>query len=175
MLVAPASALACPIPIRTIGPLNIKPGELVRPVHRPVDRAEWGVDDASVSTRPRLSQFILIRKVGRVHGVTYRAQRALSIDAYGPDDHGWMWFEDDDPDTQPCTLVGQVEWQKPVIRVKQTATQIRVIAVTQRTPGDRTGCTYGPDMGTVECPNLARTIVRLAKPVGSRQLSFELL
>lgn len=173
LLLVPAVALGCSIPIRKVGPVSLRPSELRRPVQHRVEAADWGLDGTHLSSRPLLSQFVIVKGGGAAHGATYGRQSALSIDAYGPDDHGWMYFEDDDPATPACTMVGQLQWQVPRIRVKQTATQVRVAATTQRTVGDRTGCTHGPDKGVRDCPNLARSIVRLTQPLGNRELSFE--
>jgi hypothetical protein len=169
----PAVALACPIEIRRVGPVDGTRAELVLPTHRTVDRAAWRLDSSWVSTRPRLSQFVVLRGVGTYHGVSFRRQRALSIDAYGPFDNGWMYFDDADPDTPPCELTGQIEWQLPRIRVVQGRREVRIAATTQRTIGNRTGCVLGPDQGVRECPNLKRTIVRLRAPLGNRRLVFE--
>lgn len=175
LMAAPGTALACPIPIRKIGPLKLKKSDLRSPVMRSTTARAWKVSDAWVSTRPRLSQFVRIRGLGTFHGRSYRTQRALSIDAYAPEDGGWMYFDDGDPATPRCKMVGKVEWQRPRIRVKQTKREVRVLAITRRTPGDRAGCSYGPDEGIAECPTLARSVVRLKQPVGNRKIVFEQL
>jgi hypothetical protein len=59
------------------------------------------------------------------------------------------------------------------VRLKQSRTQVRVSAASQRTVGDRTGCLLGPDHGVRECPNLTRVIIRIAKPLGNRKLVME--
>ncbi len=169
----PATALACPIAIRRIGPLEGSRSDLIRPTPRITTRDAWKLDSSWMSTMPRLSQFITIKGVGTYHGATFKEQRALSIDARGPFDNGWMYFDDSDPDTKPCELTGQIDWQPPKIRVVQGPRQVRIVATTQRTVGDRTGCILGPDKGVRECPNLTRVIVRLAKPLGTRKLVFE--
>jgi hypothetical protein len=169
----PAVALACPIAIRRVGPIEGSRSDLVRPVARVTTREAWGLDASWVSTRPRLSQFVVVRKVGTFHGVSFKEQRALSVDAYGPEDNGWMYFSDDDPMTKPCELVGQIKWRPPRIRVVQGRREVRVSASAQQVVGDRTGCILGPDTGLRKCPNLTRTVVRLAKPLGSRRLVFE--
>jgi hypothetical protein len=171
--VVPAVALACSIPIRTIGPIDVTRADLVRPLNRTVTRDAWGLDASWVSTRPRLSQFVLTKRNGRYHGMSFPEQRALSLDAYGPFDNGWMFFDDDDPDTPACQLVGQIDWQPPVIRVRQGAREIRISATSQRVPGDRTGCILGPDRGERECPNLTRIIFQLKRPVGTRRIIME--
>jgi hypothetical protein len=172
-LLLPAQAFACNIPIRTIGPLDIKKGELRKPVDRATTREDWGLDDTWRSTRPRLNQYVILRHIGTYHGWSYRTQRALSIDAYGPEDDGWMYVEDSDPATPPCQMVGQIEWQAPKIKVKETTKMVRVLAVAQRTVGDRTGCILGPDQGVRDCPNLTRVVILLKSRVGDRVLSFE--
>jgi len=173
LLLVPASALACTIPIRRIGPIELEQGELKRPVYRVVERSAWGVDASWISTTPRLSQFVILQNGRVVHGATYKRQQALSIDAPGPVDGGWLYFNDSDPMTPTCALTGQAEWQLPKIRVRQMATKVRVAATTQRTVGDRTGCILGPDQGVRPCPNLARNIIKLAAPLGERELTFE--
>ena len=172
-LLVPATAIGCTIPIRTIGPVTLRTDEIVRPKTVQVDRSQWTSDAYVASTRPRLSQWVIIKGVGRLHGISYKSQKSLSIDAYGPEDHGWMYFNDDDPETRPCEMVGQLEWQPPVIRVVQGAKKIRFAATSARTKGDRMGCTYGPDLGAPECPNLTRNIIQLKKPVGDRIISME--
>ncbi len=169
----PAVALACPIPIRRIGPIDGSRADVVHPTHRQVTREAWGLDASWASTRPRISQFVVIRNVGTFHGSSFKDQRALSVDAYGPFDNGWMYFDDDDPDTTSCALTGQIAWQPPIIRVVQGRREIRLAATAQRVVGDRTGCILGPDNGVRACPNLTRVIVRLAKPVGTRRIVLE--
>ena len=173
LALVPAVALACAIPIRSIGPISGARSDLVVPTLRTVERSAWRVDASWVSTRPRISQFVVLRKVGRFHGVSFRQQRAISIDARGPFDNGWMFFDDDDPDTAPCALTGTIAWQPPRIRVVQGRREIRIAATTQRTAGDRTGCILGPDQGVARCPNLTRQVIRLTRPVGNRRIVLE--
>ncbi|MCW2960247.1 MAG: hypothetical protein JWM90_634 [Thermoleophilia bacterium] len=173
-LLAPTMAAACTIPIRSIGPLELLRTDLRRPTLHPATRTAWKLDDTWTSVTPELSQFVVTRKVGRHYGVSYKNQLALSIDARGPeDDGGWRYSDDDDPATPPCQITGQIEWQRPKVLVRQTRTAIRILAVAQRTLGDRTGCVYGAELGEVECPNLATVIVRLNAPVGNRRIHFE--
>ncbi len=169
----PAVALACPIPIRRIGPLEESRADLVKPTPRVTTREAWRLDSSWASTRPRLSQFVIVRKVGTFHGVTFKQQQSISIDAYGPEDNGWMYFDDDDPATKPCEVVGQIKWQAPRIRVSQGRTEVRIAATSQRIVGDTTGCILGADFGVRECPNLTRTIVQLNRPLGNRKLVLE--
>jgi hypothetical protein len=172
-LVLPAQSLACTIPIRQIGPIDLHRDEVRRPVYHQVTRAAWGLDSSWVSTAPRLSQFVRTTRFGTWFNVSYARQQAISIDAPGPENNRWLYFEDDDPVTPPCALVGQIEWQKPKILVVQTPFMVRVTAVSQRTEGSREGCILGPDFGLAPCPNLTRTIIRLTAPIGNRQLRFE--
>lgn len=173
LLVAPSAASACTIPIRSIGPIKVTKRQLQRPGHRTTTRTAWKVDSTWVSVVPELSQFVKVTGIGKRHGVTYPGQRNLSIDARGPDDTKWIYFDDNDPLTAACTMVGQIEWQRPQVRVVETAREVRISALVQRTVGDRTGCTYGFEHGVAECPNLTRTIIRLARPVGKRPVVFE--
>lgn len=173
MAALPATAFGCPILIRTIGPIDGARADLQRPVQRTVARESWGLDGTWVSTRPRLSQFVRMNGVGRLHGVTFPKQQALSLDARGPFDNGWKYFDDDDPDTQPCELAGKIAWQRPRIMVRQGRSEIRVIAVTQRTEGSTVGCILGPDTGEAWCPNLARVVFKLKHPVGKRRVVLE--
>jgi hypothetical protein len=170
--VLPAVALACPIPIRSIGPLEESRVDLVKPIGRAVTRDAWGLDASWASTRPRLSQFVVVRKVGTFHGVSFKQQKSLSIDAYGPEDNGWMYFDDGDPNTPSCAIVGQIKWQAPKIRVVQGRREVRIAAVAQRVANSE-GCILGPDLGVKDCPNLTRTIVQLVKPLGNRKLVLE--
>ena len=169
----PAVALACPIPIRRIGPIDESRADLVKPIARIVTREAWGLDGSWASTRPRLSQIVVVKDVGTYHGVTFKEQRALSVDAYGPEDNGWMYFDDGDPTTESCDLVGQIKWRKPVIRVVQGRREIRVAATSQKVAEDISGCILGPDFGVRDCPNLTRAVVQLVKPVGDRKVVFE--
>jgi hypothetical protein len=172
-LAVPAAAFACTIPIRTIGPLGISRADLRYPVERTVTRARWGIDSSWRAVLPSVDQFVKIRHGVTVHGASYRTQRAISIDARGPEDNGWMYFDDDLDSTPPCALTGKIEWQAPRVRVRQSRTEVRIAATSQRTVGDRTGCILGPDHGVRACPNLTRSIVRLATPLGNRRLVFE--
>ncbi len=169
----PAVALACPIPIRKIGPLDESRADLVRPTARIVTRRTWGLDGSWRSTRPRLSQFVVVKDVGTFHGMSFKQQGSLSIDAYGPEDNGWMYFDDGDPATKACEIAGQIKWQKPRIRVVQGRREVRIAATSQQVAGDTTGCILGPDYGVRDCPNLTRVVVRLAKPLGKRRLVLE--
>ena len=169
----PALALACPIPIRRIGPLEESRADLVKPIARVTTRAAWGLDGTWASTRPRLSQFVVVKDVGTFHGVSFKEQKSLSIDAYGPEDNGWMYFDDGLPSTAPCELVGEIKWQAPKIRVVQGRREIRVAATAQKVAGDTSGCILGADFGVRDCPNLTRVIVQLVRPVGERKLVFE--
>lgn len=169
----PAIGLACTIPIRTIGPVTAAKSDLQRATYRTVSRDSWRLDRSWVSTRPRLSQFVRVRGLGRFHGVTFPQQQALSLDAVGPFDNGWKFFEDDNPNTPACPLVGKIDWQPPKILVRQLKHQIRVVAVAQRTVGDRSGCILGPDFGVAECPNITRVVYRLRAPVGHRRIVFD--
>lgn len=174
----PATALACPIAIRKVGPIKESRAHLVKPTFRVTSRESWGIDASWRSTEPRLSQFVIIRRtkdsrLRSFHGFTFREQQSLSIDARGPEDNGWMYFDDDDPNTPPCQLTGKIKYQAPKIRVIQGRKEVRVAAISQETVGDRTGCILGPDNGVRFCPNLTRVIVRLAKPLGTRKLVFE--
>ena len=169
------ASLACPIAIRQLGPIDAVRSDLRRPIQRQGVREDWGKDDSWASVTPRLTQFVRLRGGRNYYGWTYPKQRALSIDAYGPDDNGWTYFSDEDPLTPECQLTGQIEWQLPKISVKQTRKEVRVIATAQRTVGDRTGCILGADQGVRKCPNLARTIVLLKQQLGARKLYFEQL
>ncbi len=173
LVLAPAVAASCVIPIRTIGPIDGNKRQLIRSELRTVDRSAWGVDDSWVSTRPKISQFVRIRGVGRFFAVSFRRQQSLSIDAEGPFDYGWLYFDDDDPATPACTMVGKEEWQRPRIMLRESKTEVRIAAVSRRTEGDRTGCTLGPDHGEAECPNLTRVIRTLKQPMGARKLVLE--
>ena len=172
-LALPATAFACPIAIRTIGPLPITGTDLRRPVNRTTTREAWGLDESWVATRPVVSQIVKLRSGRVVNNVSYAKQQAISIDARGPHDTGWMYINDFDDTTPECQMLGEIEYQTPKIRVRQTATEVRIIATAQKTVGDRTGCILGPDNGVRQCPNLARVIVRLAKPLGNRKLVLE--
>ena len=169
----PAVALACSIPIRTIGPIEGSRSDLVEPRARTVTRDTWKLDPSWTSTRPRLSQFVRVAGVGTYHGVSFPEQRALSLDARGPFDNGWMYFDADPEDFVTCAMTGKIEWQKPRLRVIQGTREIRVAATSQRTVGDRTGCILGPDNGVRPCPNLTRVIYQLRAPVGTRSIIFE--
>jgi hypothetical protein len=169
----PAIVLACPIPIRRIGPLEETRADLVRPTARVTTRAAWGLDETWASVRPRLSQFVVVQDVGTFHGVSFKEQKSLSIDAYGPEDNGWTYFDDGLPETKPCEVVGQIKWQAPKVRVVQGRREVRIAATSQKIAGDTTGCILGADFGVRECPNLTRVIVQLVKPLGERKLVFE--
>lgn len=172
-LALPVQAFACPIAIRRVGPLDLQRHEIRSPVTRTVARAAWGLDASWTSARPRVSQFVVTRRIGTFHGVSFASQRAISIDARGPRDTGWMYVDDDRPWTPPCTMKGEIEWQPPKVRVRESATRVRISAASQRTVGDRTGCVLGPDEGVRHCPNLTRRIILLDRPLGARELRLE--
>ena len=167
------SAFACSIAIRRLGPVDITKKQLVRPTSAVVDRAVWKRDRSWRDVRPRLEQFVRITGGYTEFGVAYPKQRALSLDAYGPEDTGWMYFDDGIAETPPCTMVGAIEWQLPRISVQQGRTEIHILASSQRTVGNRAGCLLGPDTGVRPCPNLARTVVLLKQPIGTRTIVFD--
>lgn len=158
---------------RHIGPISVKRADIQYPLLRTVPRSAWGYDGSWVSTQPRLNQYVTVRGVGKRRGITFPKQQALSIDARGPFDNGWKYFDDADPDTPACRMVGKIEWQRPKIVVRQFKHEVRVAAISQRTEGDRTGCILGFEEGTAYCPNLTRVIYRLKKPLGKRRLILE--
>lgn len=171
-LIVPATAIACPIAFRTIGPVDVRSSEVLRPSFRSTNRAAWKLGSSWSSTRPELNQTLRAKSGRAYHAATYPSQRALSIDAVSPGDGGWRYGDDDDPATPPCALTGRGEWQPPVILVKEERRRVRIMAVAQRTVGDRTGCELGAD-GVWGCPVMTRTVVRLARPIGTRRVDFE--
>lgn len=175
VLALPAAATAddCVRPFRTIGPLDITRADIRTPSTVKGKRANWKLDATWTGVRPRLSQHVRLKSGKRYFGSSFSAQRAMSIDAYGPEDHGWMWVADSDPKNPPCTMIGRSAWQAPKVFVRETRTRVYVTAASQPATGDRTGCVLGPDHGTRECPLLTRNIVKLKKPVGTRKIVFE--
>lgn len=173
LLVAPTMAAACPIPFRTIGPVKLNRVDVRKPVVRASTRAAWKLDTTWTSTTPELNQVVVARKGGRYQGVSFATQRALSIDATEPNERGWKFVDDEDDETPPCELVGQGEWQPPVVFVREGARVIRIAAAAQRNAGDRTGCVLGGDDAEWGCPTLTRTVVRLKRPIGKRVLVFD--
>jgi hypothetical protein len=175
LLGIPGAALACNIAFRTIGPVKVKAAELKRPTERATPRATWKLDDAWVGTVPELNQIVRLRGTGALEGVAFARQRALSIDAAAPTDNGWLYRDDALESTPPCAVSGLGEWQPPVILVRETRREVTVTAASQRTPGSREGCVLGGDGEARGCPTLTRTIIRLARPIGTRRLVFETL
>jgi len=174
LLVAPSLGAACTIPFRMVGPLSIERSEIARPISRTTTNSAWGLDATWTGTTTELNQVIRTRARGTHTGVSFAKQRAIPLDAVAPDSNGWTWANDDNPATPPCTMVGQSEWQTPVIRVKEDRSTIRLFAAAQLTVGDRTGCVpWQSDPTRIGCPTLTRTLVQLAKPVGQRQIILE--
>ena len=175
LLLAPsASAFACaPIPIRTIGAIKAVKKDLRYPQRATTTRAAWGLDSTWFAVRPRMEQWVKLKNGLRFYGVSFSTQITPSIDAYGPEDHNWLYMNDKDPQTQDCQMVGQSAWQPPHIWLKENAKTIRVMAASQHTIGDRRGCVLTPESEIRDCPILTRTVQRLKKPVGNRVISFE--
>lgn len=173
VLLAPSLAGACVFPVRRLGPMDVTQQEIRRPVRRTVDRGAWGIAPGIRAARLTLSQIIVTRGHDVYFGAAYARQRAISIDAAGPDDHGWMFSPDTDPATPPCAIVGHQDWLPPRVRVLQTATQVRITGTVEHTPGDRTGCVLTSALGQSLCPNLTRTTILLKQSIGNRELSFE--
>lgn len=170
----PAVALAdCTVQFRTIGPVKLRVADLKRPTTRQVVHATWKLDMTWTGVQPKLNQFVAIKGRSSVFGVTYARQRDLSIDAYAPEDHGWLYVDDSDSETAPCQMVGKSAWQAPRIWVKETAKEVKILAASQHSVGDATGCVLGPDQGVRECPLLTRNVLRLKKDIGARALIFE--
>ena len=175
LVALPAVGFGCSIAFRVIGSVSLTSAELRRPTSRIVTREAHGLDSTWTSTQPLLNQVVQIAGGKKVRGIYYSRQRALSIDTYGPEDTGWQYFEDSDPLTPPCQMIGQIEWQRPTVFVRENASEVRIAAAAQKTVGDRTGCVYGPDgpAGRKLCPNLTRRVMLLKRPVGARKLVFE--
>lgn len=174
LLVTPLDlALACNIEFRVIRAAEIARSDVRRPVERSATSKSWKMDDTWTSTWPQLNQVVSVRRVGKVHGVSFAAQRALSIDALPPGDYGWTYIDDRSPATPPCTMVGSTEWQPPHVFVKETRREVRITAAAQRTVGDPAGCELDRQPLVLPCPNLAQTVIKLDQPVGDRRLVFE--
>lgn len=173
LLVLPGLATACSIPIRKIGPVNIGAEDIRTPVLVKGGPGPWKLDATWTSVEPRMSQYVQILNGPRFHGSSFSGQKAMSIDAYAPEDLGWLYVEDADPDTPPCAMLGRSAWQAPQIFVRETKTRVFVAAASQPTPGNNTGCVLGPDFGVRPCPILTRRIMKLRKVVGARKIVFE--
>ena len=175
LLLAPSFASACPIAFRAIGPVTVTRVEVVRPIQRNTRRSVWRLDRTWTSTSPELNQVIVARGGRTYLNATFARQDTLSIDAAAPADGGWLYGDDEDPETPPCALSGQGEWQQPRILIREHAHRIRIAAAARRTVGDRTGCVLGAGQAASDwgCPTLTRTIMKLTRPVGQRQLVFE--
>ena len=122
---------------------------------------------------PELNQRVVSR-AGSVHeGQAFARQVALSIDAAAPSNNGWSYADDDDPSTAPCRMVGKAEWRQPRILIRETATEVRVLAAVRRTAGNRSGCVLGGEHAEWGCPTLTRKLMKLRRPVGERRIVFE--
>lgn len=175
MLLLPGLANACNVAFRTIGPIDVRKSAIERPSFRLGARAAWKLDSSWRATRPELNQDLRVRGGGTYRGASYPKQRALSIDAPAPVDAGWRYGDDADPETPPCEIAGRGEWQAPKILVKETRRTVRIAAASQRTVGDRTGCVLGAGQDEAGCPTMTRSIVKLKRPLGNRQIHFELI
>ena len=162
----------CNIAIRSIGPFEVKRHDLRRPVLRETERGRWHLDETWTSVEPQLNQVLRTRRHGSQYNVSFAAQRTLSIDALPPDTYGWRWTDDGDPSTK-CALAGQHAWQAPTVHVVEDQREVRVLAASRSTEGDPSGCSFGDSTSGLPCPNLTTTVVRLARPVGTRRIVFE--
>ena len=108
-----------------------------------------------------------------VEGASDPTHRALSIDAAAPLNFGWTYVDDADASTPPCAIAGQPEWQPPIVMHKEDDRRVRIAAVARRTDGDRTGCEFAPGQERA-CPALTRTVIRLAAPIGTRRIDFNM-
>lgn len=173
LLVLPSLAAACAIPIRKIGPVNIGAADIRTPVLTKGKPGPWKLDATWTSVEPRMSQYVQIKNGRRFHGSSFSGQKAMSIDAYAPEDLNWLYVEDADPATPSCAMLGRSAWQAPQIFVRETKTRVFVAAASQPTVGDHTGCILGPDFGVRPCPIITRRIMKLKKVVGARKIVFE--
>lgn len=169
LVVLPAGAVACVIPIRTVGPVDVVKGDLVRPKAARSTRSAWGLGAEWSSGEARLEQLVRTRRSGTHHGVSFPRQRAISIDAMTPDRYVLRLEDDDDPTTPQCALAGRPDWSDPVVRVRETSTTVHVLAAVRPTPGDRSGC-QAATSDDLECPQLVRHVVQLQRPVGDRRI-----
>lgn len=174
LLAIPSAALAgdCSYPIRKIGPVDIGAKDIRTPLQGRGSAKDWKLDASWTSVQPLMSQYVQIKNGRRFHGSSFSAQRALSIDAYAPEDLNWLYVEDADPSTPPCTMLGRSAWQAPQIFVRETKFRVFVAAASKPAAGDHRGCVLGPDWGVRPCPLLTRRIMKLKAPVGNRKIVF---
>ena len=97
----------------------------------------------------------------------------MEIDALPPDTYGWKLTHDDSESTPPCELAGLPKWTSPRIVLRQGTTEVRVIAVSHRTPGSTQGCVFEPFDAALSCPNLTTSVLTLTRQLGTRRLVFE--
>jgi hypothetical protein len=175
LLLAPTvSALACPPkPIRTITNLDAGRQDIRRPVPVTSTRAAWGLDTSWHSVRPHVVQWLHLRNGLQFYGSSFSRQLTPSVEAYTPEDRGWLYIQDPESTTQACRMVGQGAWQAPKIVVRETATTVRIMAASQHTVGDPSGCILSPLWGVRDCPVMTTTVQRLKRPVGSRKIQLE--
>ena len=169
----PSTVLGCTIPFRVLGPISVSSNSLRMPTEGVADRADYGLDESWSSTSPELNQIVHLTDRRQLRGIAYSGQRALSLDSAGPEDGGLRFTHDRNPFTAPCEIAGRAEWTMPRIIVRETATAVRIAAAYRRTPGERSGCMLAPQDEETACPNLARRIMVLKRPIGTRQLVLE--
>ena len=169
-----AVALACaPVPIRTIRNIDASKRDIRSPVRVASTREAWGLDASWYSVQPRVTQWLHLRNGLSYYGVSFSKQLTPTVDAYAPEDHGWRYMQDPENTTQACHMAGQDAWQPPKILVKESATAIRIVAASQHTVGDASGCILGPQWGVRDCPLLTTLVPRLKRPVGKRAIRLE--
>ena len=163
----PTLAEACSRIFEPPKPLRIAQSDLRFGFPERSTRADWGVAEGWVSTRPRFAQ--LVRPEGwdedAAVNASFRQQRTLMFSAAWPEG-GKRATDDTDPATPPCAIAGQYLSSRPTFLVRETANTVRIIAISRPNGGDRTGCTTV----STSCDGERTVTFRLKQPVGDRRI-----
>lgn len=177
-VLAPAAVWAdseydCTKPFRQIGPVKITKADIRTPVNAKGTPKRYQLDATWTNVDLRVSQFVKIKNGPKFYGSSFSDQKAISVDAYPPEDNGWLWVDDADPKTAPCEMLGRRAWQPARIFVRETKKVVYIAAASQPTIGNHTGCVLGPDYGVAGCATISRNIMKLKSRVGKRKIVLE--
>lgn len=167
------SAAACVVPIRNVGPVQRSEANLREPSSRSVPAARWGLTSEWQHADVTLHQYVQVRRVGGLYGVSHSGLRTLRLLAVPQGAVGHRWVQDPAPGAPTCPHVGTLEWEAPTIRFVESRREIRVLAVSRQSDHSDVGCQLDDEV--MPCPATTMKVLTLRQPIGARHVVIEQL